>query len=273
MLKKIYLILCGEDEQKRPRSKKLLELVRLDNINNIEFKIVVSGYSSFNLNANESQSLGLSKYLIENNISKENIILEEESMDTLGNMVFSYKIIESLIRQNNLEKIEIVLITEGFHMERSKKLFLKIFDNIKMVNPNITFDFISANTSNISSFFWRRKLDIIVEKIKRNIDLGEDITDYFKKIILVHKKYMLDYAILDMILTDVDIFRLKTYDDFRNFLFSLPIYNEKYTPTSKYLVRYSIYSSAIEKLINNRKENKSISPHSTHYETLSNSLT
>ncbi len=272
MLKKIYLILCGEDEQKRPRSKKLIEHLRADILNNVEFKVVVSGYSSFNLNAIESESSRLAKYLIEQNISKENLILEEESMDTLGNMVFSYKIIEGLIHQNNLEKIEIILITEGFHMQRSRKLFLKIFENLKIICPNISFDFISANTSNISSFFWTRKLDIIVEKIKRKMDLGEDITDYFKKIMFVHKKYILDYAILDIILTDADIFQLKTYDNFRNFLFSLPIYDQKYTPTQKYLVRYSIYSTAIAKLINKRNEDISTTFHSTHYETLSNNF-
>lgn len=272
MLKKIYLILGGEDEEKRPRSKKLIELLRADILNNIEFKVVVSGYSSFNLNAVESESSRLAKYLIGQNIPKENLILEEESMDTLGNLVFSYKIIQGLAFQNNLEKIEIILITEGFHMQRSKKLFLKIFENLKFSNPNVYFDFVSANTSNISSFFWTRKLDIIVEKIKRKMDLGEDITDYFKKIIFVHKKYILDYAILDMILTDADIFRLKTYEDFRNFLFSLPVYNQKYTPTQKYLTRYSIYSTAIDKLTNNKKLDDSKIVHSTHYETLSNSF-
>ena len=252
MLKKIYLILCGEDEQKRPRSKKLIEHLRADILNNVEFKVVVSGYSSFNLNAIESESSRLAKYLIEQNISKENLILEEESMDTLGNMVFSYKIIEGLIHQNNLEKIEIILITEGFHMQRSKKLFLKIFENLKSTNSNFSFNFISANTYGISSFFWKRKINIIVEKIKRHLELGKDIKDYLTKFFLVDKKYLLDFAILDMILTDIMLFKLKNYNEYENFLFSLPIYQKKYKPKQKYLIQYSIYAHAIEHFTNKK---------------------
>lgn len=252
MLKKIYLILCGEDEQKRPRSKKLLECIRSDILNNIKYKIIVSGYSSFNLNAVESESSRLAKYLIGENISKENIILEEKSMDTLGNLVFSYKIIQELISQNNQEKIEIILITEGFHMQRSKKLFLKIFENMKTINPCISFNFISANTQGISSFFWKRKINIIMEKIKKHMELGGDIKEYLTKFFLVDKKYLLDFAILDMILTDIILFKLKSYTEYENFLFSLPIYQKKYKPKQKYLTQYSIYAHAIEHFTNKK---------------------
>lgn len=254
MLRKIYLILTGEDEHKRPRSKKLLELIRVNNLNNNEYKIVVSGLSGFKLKVDSSESSRLAKYLIERNVLKENIILEEESMDTLGNMIFSHRIIEQLLRQNTINPIEIVLITEGFHMHRSKKLFLKIFQDLKNLNNQISFSFESGNTFGISSFYWKRKLDVIVEKLKRHIKVGGDLKEYLKKWFIVDKRYMLDFMILDMILTDFDIFRLKTYEDYTNFLFSLPIYSEKYKPSHKYLTQYSIYAHAIEHLIAERNK-------------------
>lgn len=255
MLKKIYLILTGEDEHKRPRSKKLIELIRVNNLNLDEYKIVVSGLSGFRPNVDSSESSRLGKYLIERNISKESIILEEESMDTLGNMIFSYKIIEELIKENISEPIEIVLITEGFHMHRSKKLFLKIFQDLRNLNNQISFSFQSGNTFGISSFYWKRKLDVIVEKLKRHIKIGGDIKDYLRKWFIIDKRYMLDFMILDIILTDLDIFRLKSYEDYKNFLFSLPVYNEKYKATQKYPIQYSIYAHAIEHLIIERNKN------------------
>ena len=72
--------------------------------------------------------------------------------------------------------------------------------------------------------------------------------------ILIGKKYLIDYILLDLILTDFDIFRLKKYNDYENYLFSLPIYNQKYNPKNKYLIEYSIYAKTINKLISNRNK-------------------
>ncbi len=267
MIKKIYLILCGEDEHKRPRSRKLLELIRNDILNNNEYKIVVSGLSVFNLNPESSESSRLSKYLIKNNVPKENIILEKESLDTLGNMVFSHTIIEQIIRQNPQEPIEITLITEGFHMKRSEELFLKIFNDLKNINNKLTFNFERANTGGISSFFWKRKSKVIIEKIKiqlkirkdikkRHLEPEKDIVDFFKKSSLVSIKYLKDFAALEIILLDIKKFRLKTYEEFENFLFSLPIYNEKYKPKHRYLIKFSLYALAINISLMKENQNK-----------------
>lgn len=77
MIKKIYLILTGEDEKKRPRSKKLLDIIRTHNLQDDEYKIIVSGYSGFLLNVETSESYNVSEYLISKGISKNNIVLEE----------------------------------------------------------------------------------------------------------------------------------------------------------------------------------------------------
>jgi uncharacterized SAM-binding protein YcdF (DUF218 family) len=246
MIKKIYLILGGEDENKRPRTKKLLDLIRNDILNNIDYKIIISGFSWFNLNSTSSESSRIRKYLIEKNISEKNIILEEESLDTLGNMIFSHIIIEKLIRENLNDEIEIILITEGFHMKRSKELFLRIFKDIKYLNNKISFKFESANSLGISSFYWKRKLKVIVSKIKRRFELDKNTPEYFKKIFLINKKYLFNFIILDIILTDFDFFKLKTFEDYEDFLFSLPVYNQKYKPKKKYLIQFSIYGNLIK---------------------------
>lgn len=122
MIQEIFLILCGEDECKRPRSKKLLTLLK----HSSHYKIIISGLSSFNLHPNSSESSRLSTYLTNHGISDHDIILEEQSMDTLGNIVFSHKLIEKLLQKyKHISRIS--LITNNFHLHRSRRLFSRIF--------------------------------------------------------------------------------------------------------------------------------------------------
>jgi uncharacterized SAM-binding protein YcdF (DUF218 family) len=79
MVTHIFLILCGENEQHRPRSNQLLSLLK----NQINYKVIVSGFSSFTVDPESSESLRLSDYLINHGIEKSDIFMEERSMDTL----------------------------------------------------------------------------------------------------------------------------------------------------------------------------------------------
>lgn len=247
MFEKIYLVLTGEDETERPRSRKLLHFLKKDVHEGTPHKIIVSGLSSFNLHPFSSDSSRMARYLLSRVVNKENIILEEKSMDTLGNMIFSHRKLEQLLKKEGGDK-EVILITEGFHMNRSKKLFQRIFKDLGR-KYNLRFTFIKANTFNISSYYWKRMFKVVIEKIKRGISTKTDIEDFLNKALKVRKRYMFDFFILDMILTDADIFRLKNYNDFKNYLFSLPIYNKKYVAFKKYDMKFSIYAKAIEKLI------------------------
>jgi uncharacterized SAM-binding protein YcdF (DUF218 family) len=95
---KIYLILTGEDGKKRPRSNYLIKLIKNTTPKELKhIKIIASGKSGFNNYIYQTESDSMIKYLIENGIPKEIIINENQAMDTLGNMIFSYKIIEKLV--------------------------------------------------------------------------------------------------------------------------------------------------------------------------------
>ncbi len=244
MLKRIFIVLAGEDEKKRPRSKKLLGEIEKSNLDKSEYKIIVCGLSGFDLHPESSSSSKLARFLILHGISEENIILKEESLDTLGDMVFSHEVVEKLLKESS-HITEIMLITEGFHMHRSKILFEKVFsDLISRYSLNISF--VKANSFNISSFFWKRKALVIAEKLKRNMFLSGDISQYLQKSIKVGKRYVFDLLLQDIILTDIDIFHLKSYDDFKNYLFSLPIYSKKYNASKKYDLTFSVYAKLIE---------------------------
>ncbi|HIH39112.1 TPA: YdcF family protein [Candidatus Woesearchaeota archaeon] len=244
MLKRIFIVLSGEDEEKRPRSKKLLKELEHGNFNQKEYRIIVCGLSGFDLNPESTSSSKLARFLMMHGIRRENIILEEQSIDTLGNMVFSHEIVERLLKESSSVP-EIILITEGFHMHRSKLIFQKVFADL-VGKYSLVASFVKANSFNISSLFWKRKSLIIVEKLKRHMFLSGDVSEYLQKSIKVGKRYIFDFLLQDIILTDIDIFHLKSYDDFKNYLFSLPIYNKRYRASKKYDLTLSVYAKLIE---------------------------
>jgi hypothetical protein len=209
MIKQIYIVLGGEGKEK-PRTKKLIHIIQnTPNLNWNETKIILSGLSGLNPNIEISEAKFMFKFLQENNIPKTSMILEENSMDTLGNMIFSYEICQKLILENqgntvepeNFEPINISLITETFHLGRSKELFLRLFGTLKGINPKIKFEFINTKKTNL--LFWRDR----------------------KK-----QEYLIETALL----TDFYTFNLRLPEDFRNYLFSLPIYSNSYTGKKKY---------------------------------------
>lgn len=248
MLKQIYLILTGESEQKRPRSKKLIELIKKSQLDNDEFKIIISGKSSFLLEVNQTESERLKQYLILKGISEKNIILEEESMDTLGNMYFSCKLISSILSKDFFGKnpeITITLTTEKFHLKRSRELFEKIFRNLLITHSNLKFEYVGANSLGLSSYFWKRQTQVIFSKLMRKEIDSTGISNLISKGSAQSKKIVIDSIILGIILADILRFNLKSFQDFENYLFSLPIYNVKYT--SKKELSNGFYAWAILK--------------------------
>jgi hypothetical protein len=76
MLKDIYLILGGEDSTKRPRSSKLIEVLKTrQHFNSNETKIIVSGKSLFNRSVNGSEASDMKKYLLSKNIPSDLILI------------------------------------------------------------------------------------------------------------------------------------------------------------------------------------------------------
>ena len=175
------------------------------------------------------------QHLIKNKIPKQIIINENEAMDTLGNMIFSYKIIEELILnlQNNTvnpisyPECEINLITERFHLNRSKELFLKLFGTLKCINPTIQFKFHKINETSFFNYFTHHKKRLIEE-----------------------------YAILESLMLDSIHYNLQIPEQYENYLYSLPVYKDIYNGEMN--LTTSLYAKAINILLQKREKNSLI---------------
>ncbi|OGY87678.1 MAG: hypothetical protein A2233_01890 [Candidatus Kerfeldbacteria bacterium RIFOXYA2_FULL_38_24] len=236
----IYLVLTGENEHQRPRSKKLLAELKKETK---PYTVVVSGLSCFNLTQNPSESSKMADYLVAQGVPRKYLVLEEESLDTLGNMVFSCALIAKLLRPD--QGYNLILITEGFHMYRSRILLEQVFCSLSQ-KFKVNFQFKTAPTFNLSHFYWQRKIRLLLQDIKQHHHAGREVKELIMKALKIEKLYIRDHLILDLILTDVEVFSLKSYQDFQNYLFSLPIYCQKYHPQNRYDMQNSLYAKAIE---------------------------
>jgi uncharacterized SAM-binding protein YcdF (DUF218 family) len=225
---KIYLILTGENEKQRLRSNYLIKILKNQNLEHT--KIVVTGKSGFENYVHQTESDRMIKHLIKNGIPKQIIINENKAMDTLGNMIFSYRIIEDLVLElqgnsvnpHSYPQCEINLITERFHLHRSKELFLKLYGTLKSINPEIEFKFHKINETSFLNYFSHHKLKLLEE-----------------------------YAILESLILDSIHYNLQIPEQYENYLYSLPVYKEIYK--GKMNLTTSIYAKEINILLEKRE--------------------
>ncbi len=239
MVKHIFLILCGENEQQRPRSNQLLSLLE----NQKNYKIIVSGFSSFTIDPTTSESSRLSDYLINHGIEQSDIIMEERSMDTLWNIIFSHIIVEELLQTYTHIDI-ITLITDTFHLHRSQILFARIFRQL-LNKYKVKSCFIGTESQNQSTLTWKQRVNYFFTKLTVQW-LMQDITIYRRSLVNKSEIYTREQAILELVLTDFIIFRLSTFSQFKNYLYSLPVYNTIYQAKKKINITASVYSKAID---------------------------
>lgn len=242
----IYLILCGESKRKS-RSKKLIELLKnkkliflkehttLEKFWNDKV-ILISGLSGFNPNIPKKYSSAedVRTFLIHRGIPNKVIIKEEQSLDTLGNIIFSFPIINNFIIK--YKKINLVLITEGFHMKRAKELFLRIFQSL--IN-RINVEFIPSRTKGIPWGLY--KIRLLKAKLHKKYWAA-----LVKRTAQLSKNYSRDFLIYEIINIDSKLFNLKNYEDYSNYLFSMPIYQDKYKARKKIDINKSLYAKLIE---------------------------
>ena len=105
MISDAALVLGGEGKD----FSRTLQTVRLHHIDK-EIPIVLSGCG---WNREVPESVEMKQRLVRAGIPEEQIYTEEQSMDTVGNFVFSWPILE------DLDVSGMVLITDSFHMDRS----------------------------------------------------------------------------------------------------------------------------------------------------------
>ena len=193
---------------------------------------------------------------MKNNIPKESIILEEQSLDTIGNIVFSREIVDNLIDKNSSKKIEINLITESFHMRRSRMIFELVYSDIKRTHNNVKFKFIKANTDLIINSYMLRKLSKLWYKILKTTIKKKEIKDYLQKLEEKEIRILSEFSKYEAIKSDFKRYRISNYEEVKYFLFCLPVYCEKYTPKKRYDLKHSVYFYLIKKLIEKRKKYK-----------------
>jgi hypothetical protein len=233
---RIYIVLGGEemtlntyDFSREPRVNRMLHEISLLTKEELKHsKIILSGKSGFIFDVKETQAEVMANYIIRNKPElKKNLILEEESMDTLGNMYFSSLIILKLIEKigDKYDQININLITEDFHMLRANHLLRQMFSK------------------------WHTNYEISTIKAK------DQRINIFKRVY----RHLFDAGIELVMEKDFENFRIATFQDYEDFLFSLPVYKEYYNAKRNIYEKLnrssnvSYYAKAIEKKLESRK--------------------
>lgn len=106
--------------------KKVYELYR----DGFVRKILVSG--GINRITKENEAIRISRQLIEQGVRKEDIILEDQSTNSLENVLFSKKVIKEKVGFENLKKI--IAVVKHYHSRRALMTLKKHFPrNIELI--------------------------------------------------------------------------------------------------------------------------------------------
>lgn len=123
---KVGILLGNEISRKGTLSHEALTRVKkahaLLKKGEIETLVLTGGHRN-HLKPKVSEARLYWRYLTSKGISRKKLILEEESKETLGNAIFSKK----LVTQQKSKSL--VLITSNYHMKRSLMVFQHIFGN------------------------------------------------------------------------------------------------------------------------------------------------
>ena len=98
---------------------------------NADFIIFSGGITS----GHKSEASIMAKYA-KNKVPNDKIILEEKSLDTIGNAFFTRKILEKL----GVKPDEIYIVSSCYHMVRAEYIFKKVYGDIAKINSEYCFD-------------------------------------------------------------------------------------------------------------------------------------
>jgi hypothetical protein len=215
-----------------------------------QYKIIISGFSSFTTNPDSSESSRVGHYLVKNGIQRSNIVLEERSMDTLGNIIFSHIITESLLQQYH-HISAITLITETFHLNRSKRLFIRIFGRL-LKRYHVQSHFTGSENQRLEQYQRTQKTYAIFSNLYQGTLVRKDAQQFIYTLCQRWQRDMQEIIILELLFVDFRIFRLRTFKQFQNYLYNLPVYNTIYHTTTILNLALSLYSRAIKYVISLR---------------------
>ena len=103
----------------KTRIRKALKLLKKNKIQ----KLILSGKCSYGVSKKTEAKL-FQDFLIKRGINNNKLLLEENSRDTIGNAVYSKKI----VIKHKLPK-NIVVITSNYHLSRALMIFKHVFGN------------------------------------------------------------------------------------------------------------------------------------------------
>jgi len=109
--------------------------------------------------------------LINKGVSKKDVILEDQSTNTLENVIFSKKIIEEKIGFDNIKSI--ILITKHYHSRRALMTIKRHFPKKIAIIP-VTYEIYGFNKNNwFGSKIGKKKVLEEYEKIKKYLEKGD----------------------------------------------------------------------------------------------------
>lgn len=115
-----YLIVLGARLYGDKPSPALLERLKVANeylADNKDMKVVVSGGQG--PDEHVSEAYAMSKYLLDNEIEKDRIIIEDKSTSTFENLSLS---LDKIKEKDNRENIRVLIVTNKYHVFRSRLL-------------------------------------------------------------------------------------------------------------------------------------------------------
>ncbi|MBT3721281.1 YdcF family protein [archaeon] len=126
--------------------------------------VVVSGKKSgFNgTESKVSESAQIRDYLIRLGVAPEHLIVEEESLDTFGNIVYSFNKLQAI------DATSVGLITDHFHMNRAQTITERVYGD------RINVEFIPTETTASKLVNWRDRAYLTTFNfLTRNIESGD----------------------------------------------------------------------------------------------------
>lgn len=116
------------------RVDKGLKLYRLGLINKI---LLSGGIGSSNKDKKVPEAIKMEQYLVDNGVPKKDIIIEQESKNTIENVSNSFKILNGMCK---LSSTTFVLITSDFHIRRCFGLVSKTLDSSRNIYMSAALD-------------------------------------------------------------------------------------------------------------------------------------
>ena len=124
------IIILGDKHYLRGNilKKRLLKSLLLSNTKKIDYIITTGGNTTRRKN-HHTEAYVMKQWLVNNNIPRNKIILENKSQNTIENAKYSKRITDLMKRP------EITVVTSKSHTPRAKRIFKEIYGkNIKFVS-------------------------------------------------------------------------------------------------------------------------------------------